>query len=104
MEMSIVDNSTACIPMMIVTSDQPKLFVIPNDGTSKILADPISFHTHYVLVPNPDTDTPGDVNSSYPTMWSTGDGFTKMVHQFPSHSTCPSFGFSTSSVTHNAAQ
>jgi hypothetical protein len=24
-------------------------------------------------------------------MWSTGDGFTKMVHQFPSRSTCPEF-------------
>jgi len=88
----LVDNSTACIPMMIVASDQPKLFVIPNDRDfQRILADPITFHTHYILVPDPETDAPGDVNFSYSTMWGTGDGFTKMVHQFPTHSTCPEF-------------
>ena len=40
--------------MMIVTSSQPKLFVIPNDRDfQRILADPITFHTHYILEPDP---------------------------------------------------
>ena len=88
----VVDNSTACIPMMIVTSNQPKLFVIPNDRDfQRILADPITFHVHYILVPDPTTDAPGAVNRLYPSMWNTGSGFTKMVHQFPTQSTCPEF-------------
>ncbi len=88
----VVDNSTACVPMMIVTSNQPKLFVINNDRDfQRILADPISFNVHYIMVPDPGTSAPGAVNRTYPGMWNTGSGFTKMVHQFPQQSTCPGF-------------
>ena len=50
----VVDNSTSCVPEMISTINQPKLFVIPNDRDfQRILADPIVFDTHYILEPNP---------------------------------------------------
>jgi hypothetical protein len=87
----IVDNSALCVPMIIATSSQPKLYVIPNDRDfQRILADPITFHTRYILEPNP-TQTPVSApNISYPSLWSTGAGFTKMVHQFPGGA-CPEF-------------
>lgn len=88
----VVDNSTYCVPVMIVTSNQPKLFVIPNDRDfQRILADPISFHARYLLVPDPSTLAPGAVNILYPSMWATGSEFTKMVHQFPARGPCPEF-------------
>jgi hypothetical protein len=92
----LVDNAdaTGCVPLMIVTSNQPKVFVIPNDRNfERTLSDPIAFHTHYVLLPDPSVLQPGAVNLKYPTMWTTGSGFAKEVHQFqtPSTAACPDF-------------
>ena len=91
----LVDNADAvgCVPQIIVRSSQPKLFVIPNERVfQRTLADPIVFHTHYLLVPDPsDTNEPGAVNNLYPTLWNTGAGFTKMVHKFQLKSACPDF-------------
>jgi hypothetical protein len=92
----LVDNAdaTGCVPLMVIESNQPKLFVIPNDRDfQRTLADPIAFHTHYLLLPDPTTLEPGAVNLMYPTMWSKGSGFAKMVHNFrtPSGAACPDF-------------
>jgi hypothetical protein len=90
----VVDNADAsgCVPQMIVTSSQPKLFVIPNDRDfQRVLADPIAFHSHYLLVPDPTALEPGAVNLLYPSLWRTGAGFTKMVHQFPALAACPGY-------------
>jgi hypothetical protein len=88
----IVDNSTGCVPMMIVTSNQPKLFVIPNDRDfQRILADPITFHTHYIMEPNPAQAPVNAPNLLYPSLWATGGEFTKKVHQFPAGGPCPEF-------------
>ena len=39
---------------MVITSNQPKVFVIPNDRDfQRTLSDPIAFHTHYLLLPDP---------------------------------------------------
>jgi hypothetical protein len=92
----LVDNAdaTGCVPQIIVRSSQPKLFVIPNERDfQRTLADPIAFHTRYLLVPDPPTtDEPGAVNNLYPKLWRTGAGFTKRVHQFQAMSACPEFG------------
>ena len=78
--------------MMVVRSSQPKLFVIPNNRDfQRILADPIAFHTRYLLVPDPATNEPGQLNQTYPSLWRTGAGFTKMVHQFRAQSACPDY-------------
>jgi hypothetical protein len=88
----VVDNSAGCIPEVITTISQPKVFVIPNDRDfQRTLADPITFHTHYILEPNPAEVPISATNIQYPTLWNTGDGFTKLVHQIPSRGTCPEF-------------
>ena len=88
----IVDNSTGCVPMLIATSSQPKLFVIPNDRDfQRILADPITFHTYYILEPNPATTPVSAPNLLYPNLWNTGSEFTKLVHQFPARGPCPEY-------------
>ncbi len=88
----VVDNFSPCVPEILTTISQPKLFVIPNDRDfQRILADPITFHTHYILEADP-AHYLGNLtatNSEYPSLWSTGDGFTKLVHQFPAGGTCP---------------
>ena len=88
----IVDNAIGCVPMMIVTSNQPKLFVIPNDRDfQRILADPITFHARYIMDPNPAQSSVSATNLQYPTLWTTGAGFTKVVHEFPARGPCPQF-------------
>ncbi len=90
----VVDNFSPCVPEILTTISQPKLFVIPNDRDfQRILADPITFHTHYILEADPGHYL-GNLTATateYPGMWSTGDGFTKMVHEFPAGGTCPEF-------------
>ena len=53
----IVDNFSACIPEVITMTPNPKIFVIPNDRTfQRTLADPLTFHAHYILDVNPTQD------------------------------------------------
>lgn len=86
----VVDNAVECIPETITTSSQPKLFVIPNDQDfQRILADPITFHVQYIWEPNPAQVAISAPNIAYPSLWKTGDGFAKVVHEFPAHGTCP---------------
>jgi hypothetical protein len=88
----IVDNSVECVPEVITTISQPKLFVIPNNRDfQRTLADPLAFHAHYILEPNPSVDPVTASNIEFPSLWSNGDGFAKMVRQFPSRGTCPKF-------------
>jgi hypothetical protein len=91
----LVDNADAsgCVPQIVVRSSQPKLFVIPNDRDfQRTLADPIAFHTRYLLVPDPtDSNQPGELNTTYPNLWKTGAGFTKQVHSFAAQSACTDF-------------
>jgi hypothetical protein len=86
----VVDNGFACIPAMITTINEPKLFVIPNDRDyQRILADPITFHTHYILEIDPSGFAQvSTINAEYPNLWRTGAGFTKLVHQFPPGGSC----------------
>jgi hypothetical protein len=88
----IVDNSADCMPEIIVTSNQPRLYVIPNNRDfQRELADPLTFHSHFILEPDPATFPITAMNIQYPSLWTTGDGFAKDVHKFPSRGTCPAF-------------
>jgi hypothetical protein len=88
----VTDNSTGCIPEMLTTTSQPRLFVIPNDRDfQRILADPIAFNVHYILEPDPASTPITAPNLLYPALWSSGAEFTKMVHQIPARGTCPEF-------------
>jgi hypothetical protein len=88
----VIDNSTQCVPEMLVTVRQPRLFVIPNDRDfQRVLADPISFNVHYILEPDPASTPITAPNLLYPSLWRTGAEFTKMVHQIPARGSCPEF-------------
>lgn len=89
----IVDNFTGCVPAMILMSRNPQLFVIPNDRDyQRILADPLTFHAHYILEGDPLGDfTLTTVNILYPALWKTGAGFAREVHSFPAVGQCPQF-------------
>jgi hypothetical protein len=89
----LVDNFTGCIPQVITSVPNPKVFVIPNDvDFQRVLADPLTFHTHYILLPpssglNVETATA----KAYPTLYEDGAGFATMVHQFPAEGLCSAF-------------
>jgi hypothetical protein len=88
----VLDNSTQCVPEMLTTISQPKLFVIPNDRDfQRVLADPITFNVHYIMEPNPASTPITAPNILYPALWSNGAEFTKVVHDFPAQGTCPEF-------------
>ncbi len=89
----VVDNFSICIPQAIVTSPNPRIFVIPNDRDfQRTLADPLTFHAHYILDIAPGgTGSLNAPNISYPTLWKTGGGFTTMVHNFPSIGECSEY-------------
>jgi hypothetical protein len=89
----IVDNFSGCIPAVITMSPNPDIFVIPNDRSfQRTLADPLTFHAHYIL----DVDPAGDgaltaPNTTYPNLWTTGDNFTTVAHTFPQRGECEEF-------------
>ncbi len=87
----LIDNSSECVPEVITTVPNPKIFLIPNDRDfQRSLADPLTFDVHYIMVPpttglNVNTAT----DKSYPSLYATGDGFAEEVHQFPARGLCP---------------
>ena len=86
----IVDNSTECVPGVITTISDPKVFVIPNDRDfQRILADPLTFNTHYILIPPNSVSGGSATNKLYPTLYRSGDGFAKLVHQFANGACLP---------------
>jgi hypothetical protein len=88
----VVDNFPECVPPLLTTISQPKIFVIPNDQDyERTLADPISFHARYILEADPLSFPNTSINIKYPNLWKTGAGFTKLVHEFPSRADCPAF-------------
>jgi hypothetical protein len=80
----VVDNFSQCIPETIVNVADPAVFVIPNDRDyQRILADPLAFHVHYILVPNPvGTNSETTTVRAYPTLYRDGAEFAKLVHTF----------------------
>jgi hypothetical protein len=89
----VVDNFSGCVPQIIMISSNPKVFVIPNDRDfQRILADPLTFHAHYIL----DVDPVGNgnltaINTLYPALWKTGAGFAREVHSWNARGECPAF-------------
>jgi hypothetical protein len=89
----VVDNFSGCVPNVIVASPNPDIFVIPNDQDfEKTLADPLTWHAHYIL----DVDPTGDgaltaPNITFPNLWATGDNFARVVYTFPAQGECPEF-------------
>ncbi len=87
----LVDNTSDCIPFVYVASPNPKIFVIPNDRDfQRTLADPLAFHTHYILEADPHGyNATATTAIAYPQLWSNGSGFAKQVHHFSAAGSCP---------------
>jgi 4-amino-4-deoxy-L-arabinose transferase-like glycosyltransferase len=86
----VVDTFGSCTPQIVTTVADPKIFVITNDRDFKeVLADPLTFHAHYLLDPPPTgTDANDALNVAYPDLYGTGAGFATRIHEFPSDGVC----------------
>ncbi len=85
----IVDNTVQCIPDVIITSSNARVFVIPNDREfQRTLADPLTFHANYLLAPI-GSGFPDFIDSAYPDLGATNNGVTKPIHTFSAGGLCP---------------
>ena len=85
----VTDDAYDCMATTIMRSSNPKIFVITNDSDfHKVLADPLTWHAHYLVVPPPGGIFDA-ITSAYPTLYKSGAGFAELVHQFPVTSICP---------------
>jgi len=89
----VVDNFYGCIPDVIMTIGDPKVFVIPNDRDFQSrLADPLAFHSRYILVPQSlGENSLAATSRAYPTLWATGARFATLAHEFVPAGTCADF-------------
>jgi hypothetical protein len=86
----VADTYGDCTPQIVTSVPNSKVFVITNDRDfEKVVADPLTFGAHYLLVPQPvGVGLVDALNERYPTLYANGAGFAKLVHQFPSDGTC----------------
>jgi hypothetical protein len=81
----MVDNFSSCIPQVITASTNPAEFTIPNDQDwLEKFGVPYQFGIRYMIVPDPKGLGNGldALNSEYPTLYATGDGFAVRQDQF----------------------
>jgi hypothetical protein len=85
----VVDNDVQCVPEILTTISDNKVFVIPNDRDfQRVLADPVTFHAHYLFVPV-GYSPPDLVSVANPGLESPGNGSFRLVHDFPARGLCP---------------
>jgi hypothetical protein len=88
----VVDTFTSCVSMIVMMSDHPHQYVITSDRDyQRVLADPTTFHAHYLLVPpSAQYGTLDAVNREYPGLYRDGAGFAHKVKDFHERG-CPPF-------------
>ena len=85
----ITDDAYDCMATAVLQSSNPKIFVITNDSDfHRILSDPLTWNADYLVVPPPGGIF-NAISGQYPSLYKTGGGFAKLVHQFPKTSICP---------------
>ena len=87
----IVDTANSCIPNVDTNVTNPRMFIIHNDRDfQEALADPLTFHAHYLLVGFAADDDA--VLSLYPNL-GRGTPWAVLVHtfNFPSGGFCDGF-------------
>ena len=88
----VTDDSVVCVPEVIVTSTNARVFVIPNDRDfQRVLADPLTFHAGYLLVPwSVGLSAVNAITEQYPGIYQgQPSSFVKVVHSFPAGDICP---------------
>ncbi|HTX01905.1 MAG TPA: hypothetical protein VMD59_24190, partial [Acidimicrobiales bacterium] len=86
----LMDNFPGCAPDLIIESDDPRMFVIPNDRDfQRTLAAPITFNAHYMMLPAPTGLNGLDaISDEYPRMYENGAGIATLVHTFLAGGAC----------------
>jgi hypothetical protein len=60
-----------------------KMFVVTSDRDFKqVLADPVTFHVKYIVVPDPVHGALDAINIEYPTMYASGAGIATLLREF----------------------
>jgi hypothetical protein len=84
----VVDNDVECVPEILTSIADNKVFVIPNDRDfQQVLADPLTFRTRYLLVSS-GTRNPDSVRTAFPDL-GRPDGVTKLAHVLTAQGECP---------------
>jgi hypothetical protein len=90
----IVDNTDPCVPQVILTSSNPRVFVIPNDRDfQRTLDAPLTFqprHSDYVLEADPvGLSAHSVITLQYPGLYSGGQTWVTRIHTFAAGGLCP---------------
>jgi hypothetical protein len=84
----LVDNDVGCVPQILTSIPNDKVFVIPNDRDfQQVLADPLTFRTRYLLVSG-GTRNLDSVRAAFPDLGMPG-GVTKLTHVIAAQGECP---------------
>ena len=80
----VTDTFTPCVSSMLMNSAHPHQFVITSDRDfQQVLADPVTFRAHYLLLPPPggygDLDA---VTRAYPSLYDQGAKGARLVTTF----------------------
>ena len=89
----VADTYGNCTPQIVTSVPNSKVFVIINDRDfQRVLADPLTFGAHYLFVPQPvGVGVDDALNEEYPTLYASGAGFAKLVHQFKNDGICANY-------------
>ena len=89
----VADTFGQCTPQIVTSVPNSKVFVITNDRDfQRVVADPLTFGAHYLLVPQPvGVGLVDALNERYPSLYKNGAGFAKFVHQFNSDGVCATY-------------
>ena len=89
----LLDDSDSCAPEIIITSASPRVFVIPNDRDfQRVLADPLTFHDRYLLLPQPSGLNAYDaVSQQFPGVYDGQSRIARVDHTFKSGGLCPAY-------------
>ena len=83
----VADTADSCLPNVITNVMNPRVFVITNDRDfPKVLADPLTFHAHYLMVQTAGVTSADAVGQAYPGLASSS--WAHLVHKFPSAGYC----------------
>ena len=87
----VVDTADNCIPNVVTNVDNPRLFAIHNDRDfQRVLDDPLTFHSHYLMVQGAGSAQTDAVGEQYPQL-GKGSSWAKLSHVFPARGLCVSF-------------
>ena len=84
----VADTADSCMPNVITNVNNPRVFVITNDRDfQRVLADPLTFHAHYLIAQAAGVTSADAVSQSYPNLVS-GTSWAQLIRTFPSKGYC----------------